>query len=63
MYEKKRITKLDDSQNSRIHNHLESNFYIGNKKALFYNVKRYMELKGRDPFDFMPLTFHIKKGI
>lgn len=45
-----------------MHNHLESNFYIGNKKALFYNLKRYLELKGEDPFKMLPLTFHIHKG-
>ena len=50
MYEKKRITKIDDSENLKMHNHLETNFYIGNKKALFYNIKRYMELKGEDPY-------------
>lgn len=42
MYEKKRITKVEDSRPLRMHNHLESNFYIGNKKALFYNLKRYL---------------------
>jgi hypothetical protein len=46
MYEKKKITKIDDSRPLKMHNHLESNFYIGNKKALFYNLKRYLELKG-----------------
>lgn len=46
MYEKKSINKIDDSRSLKIHNHLESNFYIGNKKALYYNMKRYLELKG-----------------
>lgn len=45
-----------------MHNHLSSNFYIGNKKALYYNLKRYLELKGEDPFKILPLTFHIAKG-
>lgn len=46
-----------------IHNHLEQNFYIGNKKALFYNMKKYYELKGLDVFEALPLTFHISKGL
>lgn len=47
----------------KIHNHLESNFFIGNKKALFYNMRMYMRLKNVDPFTVIPLTFHICKGI
>lgn len=62
MYQKKKITKIEDSHGLKMHNHLQSNFYIGNKKALFYNLKRYLELKGEDPFRILPLTFHIAKG-
>jgi hypothetical protein len=29
---------------SRMHNHFFQNYYIGNKKALFYNLKRYYDL-------------------
>lgn len=28
------------SQNLKVYNHLEFNFYLGNKKAVFYNIKR-----------------------
>jgi len=45
-----------------MHNHLECNYYIGNKKALFYNIKRFYELQGKNPFQIIPHTFHIKKG-
>lgn len=45
-----------------MHNHLINNFYLGNKKALFYNIKQYYELIGENPFSRIPLTFHIKKG-
>jgi tubulin monoglycylase TTLL3/8 len=45
-----------------MHNHLVNNFYLGNKKALFYNIKQYYELIGENPFLRIPLTFHIKKG-
>jgi tubulin polyglutamylase TTLL1 len=27
-----------------IHNHLQNNFYLGNKKALFHNLKQYYQL-------------------
>lgn len=63
MYQKKKIVKVEDSKSIRVHNHLQSNFYIGNKKALYYNMKRYFEMKGEDPFKVLPLTFHITKGI
>lgn len=45
-----------------MHNHLMNNFYLGNKKALFYNLKQYYELLDENPFKRIPLTFHIKKG-
>jgi hypothetical protein len=41
---------------------LEFNHFIGNKKALFYNLKRYYELRKKNAFEFIPLTFHIKEG-
>lgn len=45
-----------------MHNHLINNFYLGNKKALFYNLKQYYDLIGENAFTRIPLTFHIKKG-
>jgi hypothetical protein len=42
-----------------MHNHLENNFHLSNKKALFYNIKNYMNLLNKDPFKIIPLTFHI----
>ena len=44
-------------------NHLENHFHLSNKKALFYNMKMYYESIGKDPFDYLPLTFHIKEGV
>ena len=44
-------------------NHLESNFHLSNKKALFYNMKMYYEALGEDVFTVLPLTFHIQDGI
>lgn len=52
-----------DPLETKVHNHLEFNFYLGNKKALFYNMKRLCESKNQDPFQFIPVTYHISKGI
>lgn len=45
-----------------MHNHLINNFYLGNKKAMFYNLKQYYDLINVNAFNKIPLTFHIKKG-
>ena len=62
--EKKWVMELDeiDNEQCRMHNHLSNNFYLGNKKALFYNLKQYYELLDKNVFHKLPLTFHIKKG-
>lgn len=49
----------EPASTNRIHNHLEQNFLIGNKKALFYNLKAYYDLLGKNVYDIIPLTFHI----
>ena len=46
----------------KTHNKLESNHHLANKKALFINMKLYYECMGLNPFDYIPLTFHIKDG-
>jgi hypothetical protein len=46
-----------------MHNHLEQNYFIGNKKALYYNMKKFYQLQGLNVFEALPLTFHIIKGI
>jgi hypothetical protein len=44
-----------------MHNHLEDNFHLSNKKALFYNITNYMQLLKKNPFEHIPMTFHIKR--
>ena len=44
-------------------NHLENHFHLSNKKALFYNMKMYYDALGKDVFEVLPLTFHIKEGL
>jgi tubulin monoglycylase TTLL3/8 len=62
LLEKKEMRKVEDSRSLKVHNHLEGNYFIGNKKALLYNMRRYLQLKGEDPFLKLPLTFHVSKG-
>lgn len=42
---------------------MEGNFHLSNKKAIFYNMKVYYEAIKESPFDYLPLTFHIKDGM
>lgn len=61
---KKRIEKIKridgvDSQNIKVHNHLENNYHLGNKKALFHNLNNFMKMQNRDIFEFIPVTFHV----
>lgn len=46
----------------KTHNKLEHNYHLSNKKALFYNLVRYYDSLGMDPFSYIPMTFHIKTG-
>lgn len=46
-----------------MHNHLEYNYFIGNKKALYYYLKKYYQLTHQNLFEAVPLTFHLIKGI
>ncbi|CAD8044235.1 unnamed protein product [Paramecium primaurelia] len=61
--EEEKYSNFVSSNILRVHNHLEGNFQISNKKALYYNMKSYYESIGQDPFKFIPLTFHIQDGI
>lgn len=51
------------SSELRVHNHLEFNFMLGNKKHFFHNLRQYYELLGKNPFDSIPLTYHITNGL
>jgi len=42
---------------------MENNYHLSNKKAIYYNMKVYYEAIGRDYFQRLPLTFHIKEGL
>ena len=42
-----------------MHNHVTNNWNLSNKKALFMNLKSYYEAQKVNPFEFIPMTFHI----
>jgi len=50
------------SNSIKVYAKLENNYHLSNKYALFYNMRKYYRACGRDPFEVLPLTFHIKKG-
>jgi tubulin monoglycylase TTLL3/8 len=52
-----------DETGGLIHNHLINNFFLGNKKALFYNLREYYSLSGDNLYNYIPLTFHIRRGM
>ena len=47
----------------RLYNKIEDNYHLANKKALWINMKHYYEAIGEDPFNALPVTFHIKEGL
>ena len=50
------------SNSLKVYAKLENNYHLSNKYALFYNMRKYYKALDRDPFDVLPLTFHIKTG-
>ncbi|CAD8051245.1 unnamed protein product [Paramecium sonneborni] len=55
--EKKGLKTIENIH--KIHNHIESNHHLGNKKAMFHNMKKYYELIKQDLFLHLPITFHV----
>ncbi|EAS04250.2 tubulin-tyrosine ligase family protein (macronuclear) [Tetrahymena thermophila SB210] len=59
----KEFDTFQDPNSLKMHNHLENNWNLSNKKALFYNLRNYYTTIKQNPFENIPLTFHIKDGI
>lgn len=51
------------SASTKMHNKLECNFHLSNKKGLYENMVAYYSAIGIDPFTKVPITFHIKQGV
>ena len=47
----------------KIHNHMSQNFVIGNKKALLYTMRQYYQNNGDSVFQYLPLSFHVCRGV
>jgi hypothetical protein len=57
---KKNFKLIEDPMNKVIHNHLEFNWHLGHKRALFFNLKNYYESLNLNVFDYCPITYTIK---
>ena len=55
-------TETNLSNQWRIYAKMEANYHLSNKFALFFNMSKYYKSIDRDPFDILPITYHIKKG-
>jgi uncharacterized protein YpiB (UPF0302 family) len=42
---------------------MEDNFHLSNKKALFWNFSEYYKSMNKNPWDALPVTFHIDNGL
>eukprot|EP01022_Parablepharisma_sp_SALTPOND_P024489 TRINITY_DN542_c0_g1_i1.p1 TRINITY_DN542_c0_g1~~TRINITY_DN542_c0_g1_i1.p1 ORF type:complete len:1002 (+),score=71.85 TRINITY_DN542_c0_g1_i1:11821-14826(+) len=49
--------------NVKMCNHLERHYHLSNKKAMFVNMVNYYRTMKQNPFDTLPLTFHIQNGV
>ncbi|CAD8097268.1 unnamed protein product [Paramecium sonneborni] len=58
----KNISLFKVNSNIKIHNHIDKNYHLGNKKAMYHNLKKYYELTKQDLNQIIPKTFHIQKG-
>jgi hypothetical protein len=41
LLKKKGIAFIENSIKIKMHNHLQCNYFLGNKKALFYSLRKY----------------------
>jgi hypothetical protein len=57
------VVRGEAVKEGRLHNHLINNYIISNKKSLFRILSAYYRHQGLDPFDFIPITFHVRKGL
>jgi len=60
MNEKKNLLEINSSFAIKMHNHLENNGQLHNKKSMFMNLRTYCEAIKENVYDYVPLTFHIK---
>ncbi|OMJ66932.1 hypothetical protein SteCoe_36053 [Stentor coeruleus] len=54
--------KTIDASTIKMHNKIEFNQHLTNKKGLYQSLKNYCQALNLDLLDFVPLTFHITLG-
>lgn len=55
-----KVKTLENRSNYiKMHNHVTNNWNLSNKKALFMNLKIYYEALKTNPFEYIPMTFHL----
>jgi hypothetical protein len=54
---------LESKKGVRIYGKLDANYHLSNKKALFWNMTNYYKRLNTNPFQNLPLTFHIENGL
>jgi Tubulin-tyrosine ligase family len=54
------VKNTTNAQTIQLHNKIDYNFLLSNKKGLFYNLKQYYKALGVNAFNYIPMTFHIK---
>ena len=59
----KTVIRGESIKENRLHNHFINNYVISNKKSLFRILNAYYRQQGLDPFDFIPITYHVCKGL
>ena len=52
--------KENNSNSFKVYAKIENNFHLANKYALFYNMRKFYRAHDRDPFDVLPITYHIR---
>jgi hypothetical protein len=55
-------TKENSFKKSWVYGKVSQNFHLSNKKNLFLNLRRYYMALGKDPIQYIPLTYLIKNG-
>ena len=60
---KKPSSSTINPANSKMHNHLENNWNLSNKKALFYNMRDYYENMKEDYSKYLPSKIKFKSHI
>ena len=56
---KKENLHMMETRELKLTNHLPQQQQLSNKKSLFQNLQSYYKSKEQNPFDFIPITFHL----